>query len=84
MGNCSNCDCNYGENKYEYDDNVFTFDFNAFIRKSIINRRMSLLQLLKEEYLAGKRNQRKNQQQLQKIIHFKTDNLNSLGAALQR
>lgn len=22
MGNCNNCDCNFNEKKYEYDDNV--------------------------------------------------------------
>jgi len=25
MGNCNNCDCNFGDRKYEYDDNVSTF-----------------------------------------------------------
>jgi len=34
MGNCSNCDCNYGDKNTELDDNVFnTFPYHWFIER---------------------------------------------------
>ena len=42
MGNHCNCDCNYGENKIEFDDNVwFFYKFNP--RNMMRNPKMTPL-----------------------------------------
>ena len=48
MGNCSNCDCNYGDKQNEFDDNVISLNY--------INLNEILMQKIDDDQKGGKMN----------------------------